>query len=296
MNRREFIMASTASIATPLTQRSLVAQQAGRGLARTGLRTITYNVLACRGYPESRKNRTKLDHARPQMTTRFALELGLYEPDIVSFQEAPDKDTVASIAQQMGMNFVWFPGGWEGDEDWPGGFPGAIITHFPIIDSENCPLVQGPRPSDLFTRHWGRAVVQTDIGELAFFSAHLHPSNHVVRTREITEIRQVIADDLRFNRSLLLQGDLNHKPSGPEYQLWTRADLVDAWAEKGTGQAFTVSRRGPRARIDYIWAHGPIAQCLSECRVLFEGAFRTNPDDPQSFALSDHLPVLATFE
>ncbi len=30
-------------------------------------------------------------------------------------------------------------------------------------------------------------------------------------------------------------------------------------------------------------------------RVLFEGPFRTNPADPASFALSDHLPVMATF-
>jgi exonuclease III len=65
---------------------------------------------------------------------------------------------------------------------------------------------------------------------------------------------------------------------------------------KGTGQPLTVSSDRLRARIDYIWAHGPIAQRLTESRVLYEGAFRTNPDDPEPFALSDHLPVLATFE
>ena len=34
---------------------------------------------------------------------------------------------------------------------------------------------------------------------------------------------------------------------------------------------------------------------LTEARCLFEGGFRTNPDDLQSVALSDHLPVLAAF-
>ena len=52
----------------------------------------------------------------------------------------------------------------------------------------------------------------------------------------------------------------------------------------------------PNRRIDYIWSKGPLADRLTECRVLFEGAFRTNPDDPKSFAVSDHIPVLAVFE
>jgi hypothetical protein len=38
-----------------------------------------------------------------------------------------------------------------------------------------------------------------------------------------------------------------------------------------------------------------VAARLSECRVLYEGAFRTWPDDARSFALSDHLPVMAAF-
>ncbi len=38
-----------------------------------------------------------------------------------------------------------------------------------------------------------------------------------------------------------------------------------------------------------------LAERLRECRVLYEGAFRTNPDDPRSFALSDHIPVMASF-
>jgi hypothetical protein len=31
-------------------------------------------------------------------------------------------------------------------------------------------------------------------------------------------------------------------------------------------------------------------------RSLWEGAFRTNPADEQSFALSDHVPQYAAFE
>ncbi len=294
MNRREFIAASSAIAAATLARPKPTSAQAIKG-TRPGLRTITFNVLACHGYPKRKTNKERLARARNQMATRLALELGLYQPDIVSFQEAPPKDTVARIAEQMGMKFVFFPGGWEGNDDWPGGFPGAIMTRLPIIESENCPLAQGRSQEDLFTRHWGRAVLQTNTEELAFYSAHLHPNDEVIREREVVEILAVMKQDLQSDRSFLFQGDLNHKPSDPEYKRWMEAGLLDAYAAKGIGQAFTVPSAKPRSRIDYIWIHGPLAQRLLECRVLFEGAFRTNPDDRQSFALSDHIPVLATF-
>ena len=58
----------------------------------------------------------------------------------------------------------------------------------------------------------------------------------------------------------------------------------------------TCPSQGPRYRIDYVWVHGPLAERVSGCRTLNEGAFRPNVWDPASFALSDHLPVLATFD
>ena len=104
-----------------------------------------------------------------------------------------------------------------------------------------------------------------------------------------------MAADLKNERSLLFQGDLNHEPDGPEYDRWKTAGLVDTFAARGVGRPLTIPSTTPRKRIDYVWAHGPIAARVKECRVLFEGPFRTNPDDPRSFALSDHIPVMATF-
>ncbi len=301
INRREFLRVGGALAAVGLARPKLAlvqtaGKEAGPKKAKPGLRTITYNVLACKGYPEVDANETLLARAQNQMATRIALELALYEPDIVSFQESPSEKVVASIAKQMGMRYVYFPGGWQGSLDWPGGFPGTIITRFNITESENCPLIRGQRPEKLFTRHWGRAVLQTDTEELAFFSAHLHPSKKDIRALEVTEMLAVMEKELRSGRSLLFQGDLNHKPDGPEYQRWADAGLMDMFAEKGVGQPFTIPSTTATSRIDYIWAQGPIARRLRQCRILFEGAFRTNPDDPRSFALSDHIPVMATFD
>ena len=102
-------------------------------------------------------------------------------------------------------------------------------------------------------------------------------------------------NDIDSGRSVILQGDLNHTPDAAEYKSWVDAGLQDAYATKGTGQPLTIPSTTPRTRIDYIWTHGPLSARLRECRVLFEGNFRTNPDDSTSVALSDHIPVLAVF-
>ncbi len=257
------------------------------------LRTISYNVLACSGYRDRKDERSspRPDIPRSQMTARFALELALYKPDIITFQESPNAETIADIARRMGFKHTcFFPSG----QAWPG----SLMTRFPILKHENCPLVSfDKRPDKLFTRHWGRAVLETNEDPLAIYSAHLFPGGGSVTRREpeVTEMLKVMREDLDSGRSMLFQGDLNHKPDGPEYTRWVEAGLVDCYASRGKGPPETIPSTRPAARIDYIWAHGPLTERLSECRVLFEGAFRTNPDDPGSIALSDHLPVMATF-
>lgn len=294
MNRRTFLKTSAVLAAAGAGLASRASAQTG-GTGPRGLTSISYNILACRGYPETDENRERIVRARETMTTRFALELRLYQPDIVTFQESPDEATVAAIADEMDMHYAYFPGGWPGNDDWPGGFPGTIMSRFPIVEKENCPLAEGARPDDLFTRHWCRAVLETDSGRLPVFSAHLHPSDAAVREREVTEILKVLQPHLDAGAAFLFQGDLNHAPDGPEYARWNDAGLTDTYAAKGAGVDVSVPSTEPRSRIDYIWAHGAMAGTLAEARILFEGQFRTNPDDPKSFALSDHIPVLARF-
>jgi len=296
MDRREFLRAGAVLATSSIClQAGAFAQATPKGNDSQHLTTISYNVLACRGYPETDENRDRLIRARERMTTRFALELQLYRPDIVTFQESPSEETVASIAQQLGMNYAYFPGGWPGSAGWPGGFPGTIMSRFPIVEKNNCPLREGTRPDDLFTRHWCHAVVDMGKERLSVYSAHLHPSDAAVREREVTEILKVLEPELDTGTPLLFQGDLNHAPDGPEYGRWVEAGLMDTFAAQGAGVDVSIPSTDPRQRIDYIWVHGPLTKQLIESRILFEGQFRTNPADPRSFALSDHIPVLAEF-
>ena len=287
IDRRGFL-ACGGSVAASLLLTPAPAATQQKNAPASSFRTIAYNVYLCQGWPKKRDNEQRLARVRPQMARRLALELALYEPDFVTLSEAPEEGAVIEIAREMGMAHAYFPS--------PEGFPGAVLTRHRIVESANAPSKGGaPHPPALFTRHFGRALLETPMGELAVYSAHLNPHSSEVRMREIAAILEVMDSDIESGRSVLVQGDFNHRPDKPEYALWKEGGLIDTAAAKGAGPNATSRAGKPGMRIDYIWAHGRIAQRLTECRVLFEGAFRLNLEDPKAFALSDHLPVMATF-
>ncbi len=253
------------------------------------LRVIAYNVYKCTGWPNQRplaQQAVKLG----QMPKRLADELALYEPDIINFSESPEESVVKEVAERLGMKHIYFPSGLN--------WPGSLLTRFEIVGSKNCPVVGDERPKDLFTRHWGVAEIRLPNGQtLIVHSAHLRPgAEPEIRQREISEMVRSMKPDLQEGRSMLLIGDLNHSPEQPECEMWKQAGWVDTFAQVGEGDGFTIKADLPRWRIDYVWATGPIAKQVIESRPLYEGAFRLNIADPQSVALSDHLPQLAVFE
>jgi endonuclease/exonuclease/phosphatase family metal-dependent hydrolase len=282
MNRRQFL--GIAGSLPALTALPTFAQS-----EKNQLRVIAYNVFGCTGWPSNRPL-TQEAMRLGQMPKRLADELALYDPDIINFSEAPEEAVVKEIAERLEMNYVMFPTGQSRG--------GALLTRFEIVESKNCPIVGGERPRDLFVCHWGMAEVRlSDDETLIVHSAHLRAGRvPEIRKREITEMIRSMQPDREAGKSLLVMGDLNHSPEQEEYNLWTEAGLIDTFAEVGEGDGATFRSDIAQWRIDYVWASGPIAENIIESRPLYQGSFRLNIDDKQSFALSDHLPQLAVFE
>jgi endonuclease/exonuclease/phosphatase family metal-dependent hydrolase len=280
ISRRQFCAAVGAGLAASTT--AFADDQKSKPL-----RVIAYNVYGCTGWPRDRPLAQKAVE-KGQMAKRLAMELALHEPDIVNFSESPSEAVAEEVAEHLGMNHVRFPSG--------GNWPGTLLSRYEILDSENVPLGH-ERPEELFTRHWGRATVKLPNGNpLIVHSAHLYPgSDPSVRLKEIPAMLRSMKADLEANRSMLLIGDLNHGPNTKEYELWTDAGWIDAFAKVGEGKGLTIKADTPEYRIDYVMAAGPIADLIVESRPLFEGAFRLSVADPEDFALSDHLPQLAVF-
>lgn len=276
------------------------------------LRVITYNIFnggigykGINGFelPEGENSwLVKKARDKGQITKRIMLELSLYEPDVINFTESAKEFIVANMARSINYNYVHFPGGKDG----MGNYPGSILTSYEIVHSENRPFVNkdSNNPEELFTRHWGKAIIRLPNGRLlSIHSAHLWPFKREqkdtdIRLSEIGELLKSIEYDLKHvTDSVLLQGDLNQVPNTPEYKKYMDAGLFDTYEISSDEiNSNTINSINPQRRIDYILAKGEIENKVKSHRVLFEGNFRTNNDDPSTYALSDHLPVMVDFE
>lgn len=287
MKRRDFLGIAGGALAT--TALSAYGQN-----APLALRTVSYNVLAFRGFPRTEGNRDALGAAHSRLPEITARTLAAFKPDLITFKEAPYEKKVKRFAEALGMNYAFFPGGWKGDRTYPGGFPGAIITRYDITYSENRPSAGEAHPDTLYTRHLGRAELSTPFGKLHVITTHFHAHKQEVRLEEAQKIIELI-ESLRTTAPVLLQGDLNHTPDAPEYQLWKNAGLIDIGAKMGIGDEPTYPVTEPRIRIDYIWATPDLAEKAKDAAVLSKPPFVPDPKNLASFALSDHMPVMATF-
>lgn len=252
--------------------------------------TLAYNVYSFVGYqhrPEWVRGKTAKKNS-----VVGACEIGqallAYKPDIVTTSESHDEEAIAALAETLGFHYVYFPS--------PGLWPGSLMTRYPILESQNCPLPE-PRRLDHFTRHWGRAVLETYNGPLITHSVHTFAGTGDVRYQEVRRILSVVKTDIATGHSVLVQGDLNHTPGGPEYDLWLEVGLTDTFAQfhSDPHAGKTLLRPEPRARLDYVFVAGPLANQLEAARPLYEGAFRLYEDQPDFVALSDHLPQGAWF-
>ena len=275
------------------------------------LRSISYNVFnGCIGYkginshalPEGDiSDLIKAARHLKQIPQRIMLELALYQPNIINFSEGPSEKVLAEMANMIGYNYAFFPGGLDGK----GKFPGGVLTNYEIVSSENRPFVNKEKNNlkELFTRHWGKATLRTPNGKtIVVHSAHLWPfkkseEDTQIRMEEIKHLHLAINEDLKQkNTSVLLQGDLNHVPNTPENKALLSGKLVDTFVQAGVGEGNTANSIKHNRRIDYILAGGQIAQHIKSCRSLYEGNFMMHTADKMGFALSDHLPVMADFE
>lgn len=275
VTRREFIGIGGVSLGLCLV--------AGAEPAST-FTTITYNVLACQGYPETEANRDALKAVRAEIPRLTGEALKSHGPDLVTLQESPSEAKVAEMAEALGMEYAYFEGGW----------PGTLMTKHEILERENRPSAGPPHPDHIFTRHLGRAKLDTPLGKLHLVTAHFHPSDHDVRMEEAAAVVALVAQ-LRETGPVIFQGDLNHKPGTPEYETWTEAGLVDVGQALSIGETPTFSSTKPRTRIDYVWATPDLAKRAVNAEVLNVPPYTPVGSDPTSYGLSDHVPVLAQF-
>lgn len=220
-----------------------------------------------------------------------------YDLDVIALQEATPRKHVMEAARRLGWHVRWFHGGWTGD-GWKQGFPGAILTRLPILESRNRPDLDPFAIDDTFSRTFGEVVVMVDGNPLVLMTVHLLPSwknTTDIRLREIAAVERAVLRHRKLGRSVIVMGDANHQPATPEYEAWIRAGFTDTYLASGGDPrgGWTCPSTGLTERIDYIWVTGPLSNRVLEAGALTDGEFHVDRSKPGDAALSDHVPVFA---
>ncbi len=68
----------------------------------------------------------------------------------------------------------------------------VLFRKFEVKSSQNSTLIAMANCEELFSRHWGKAVLKSFAEETVLYSVHLHQSDGSIRKKKIDEILKVI--------------------------------------------------------------------------------------------------------
>ncbi len=255
----------------------------------TGLkiRVLTYNIHNFRGYPEQLgEERWKRE---PDEKLALPLKaLGMLDPHVASLQECfHDKKLQLTLVERLGYRARFFPASFHEH------CAGAFLSRYPILDSVNLTFLElnGEVPMKRFL---GRALVRLPGGqEILLYGGHYDPSPD----KELALCEQVYWIDKKLGRPMIWMGDWNIERTHRLYRRFRAMGWVDAFVHLDLPHTTTSLKGRNRLRggIDYIFCTPDIAERLESIEIVNQGATTVDPNDPQSVAASDHLPVLAVF-
>jgi endonuclease/exonuclease/phosphatase family metal-dependent hydrolase len=248
------------------------------------IKVLTHNVLAFSGHP-------KQTHPTDPEILRQAI--GFYaslDVDVLVLQECPSEEMVSVLAEGLGFNYTFFVTKGSSGLTYPYGFPGAILSRFPMAEPFDL-NVEVPHISDtIFRRHMGSVLLHTDEGNIQVTGVHLC-SNWGGRNREVTRMKEleVMMEYLPGCDSCIARivaGDFNSLSCSDPYDVMIGAGYMDTQPE---GNYPTVSIPDPTRRIDYIFvkANGDISYEAVPVEMPYY--------ERSSLYLSDHLHQITQF-
>ncbi len=245
------------------------AQAAPAAPDRT-VRAMSYNIHHGQGVDD----RLDLERIAAEIRDSGADIVGLQEVDRHWGERSEFVDQAAALARMLHMHVV-YGANLDLDPLDPGAprrqYGTAILSDAPIHEWRNTLL---PRTGNLEQRGLLEALVTVRGVPVRVFTTHVQHNSMQERLAQVAAVREVIGVP---DESVVLTGDLNARPDTPEIGAITQ-DLVDAWAEVGVGDGYTLSAENPYARIDYVMHSGD---------VVARAAAVLSTDG------SDHLPVVA---
>lgn len=265
-------------LAVPLLAAGLLAAAASPAAAGPAapdrpVRVMSYNIAHGQGVDK----RVDLDRIATEVRESGADIVGLQEVDRHWSERSSFVDQASELARKLQMHVV-YGANLDRDPLNPGEprrqYGTAILSDAPIHEWQNTLL---PRTGTFEQRGLLEALVTVRGVPVRVFNTHLQHNNQDERIAQIAAVRELIGVP---QESVVLTGDLNARPDTPEIAAITQ-DLVDAWAEVGVGNGYTLSAVNPYARIDYVM-HSDDVVARTAAVLSTDG--------------SDHLPVVADLD
>lgn len=254
------------------------------------VRVVIWNILGARGFPIESGGPIVFQEPSPGLIEAMAAFILKSKADVVVIQEAPPEEYVHALAHLLGMSAVFFPAQAKSGPEWPFGFPGAVLSHYPMEDVVPWAGVGMGLGHDLFQRHWGEVTLRIHGHPLRIGSLHLCADWGGVN-REATRLAEIEAV-LKSSRAEVLGGDFNMVPRSAPWKRLQEHGWRDAWLEAAvSGEGWTSDTRRPVRRIDYAWIAPGSSWGCREADVLTGLAVEV---DGQPVWLSDHLPLMVT--
>lgn len=242
------------------------------------VRTMSYNVH----YGIGMDNRYDLDRIAEAIGTSGAQLIGLQEVDVHWDSRSRYEDTIALLAEKLGMNRFFapiydLPPHREGEPRRQFGV--AVLSRYPIVDAVNRSITRASTqtPDSLAALAPGFADVTLDVHgvPVQVYVTHLDfRADPAVRTVQVREMMEIMS---RCPHEKLLMGDFNARPDAPELAPLFD-ELRDTWTEVGTEPGYTFPADVPDRKIDYI---------------LASSGFKTLSAEIIPTLASDHRPIVA---
>jgi len=241
---------------------------------------ISHNVLAFSGHPTKIH---KTDHLVVQQAIEFYRKT---KADIILLSESPSEETIRILADSLNYHYAFYTANWNGNTEYPYGFPGCILTKFPISKSIDYNKDRNNIADSLFQRFWGSCYLTTKYGKARITGVHL--CANFDRNRESNRIAELnllftnidTCNDCAFD---ILAGDFNSLPNSTPYQLIVNKKFVDSHNQYNYP---TVPVPSPKVCIDYIFIYENLKANYKQ--IPTELPYNENT---QKF-LSDHYPCM----
>ncbi|KJE89137.1 hypothetical protein CAOG_00670 [Capsaspora owczarzaki ATCC 30864] len=193
-------------------------------------------------------------------------------------------DMLAWLSARLDMPYVTY----NPTYDTSGG--DILLSKFPFIASGRVALPSGVSQQSRRGMIWAALSIPGTTKPVTLVTTHLHHAerDHETRIAQLDAIISAVSsiplpDSAQPPeiRRVVVFGDLNSVPGGPEAELAQSRGLVDSWPELEQAQGYTFHSRNPTQRFDWL-LHSRDVTCKS-ISVL-------------DLTVSDHKPVVASFE